>query len=176
VTEEWRDIAGYEGFYQVSNLGRVRGLPKVWSTGKFGRLKINLGERVLNGSVNSWGYRSIQLSVSGYKKDFLVHRLVAESFIWKPCNKNTINHIDGDKLNNVVGNLEWVTQADNNAHALKTGLRKGKSVMCNETGEKFESVKEASKHLGILATSISAMIKGRYKQTGGYTFSLVKDR
>lgn len=111
MTEVWKDIIGYEGLYQVSNLGRVKSLK-------------HSEEWFLKYRLNKKGYASVVLfkgTVSS-KKQFMVHRLVADAFIPNPENKPQINHKDGNKLNNSVENLEWVTNYENCIHAHANAL------------------------------------------------------
>lgn len=111
--EIWKDIDGYEGRYRVSNLGRVMSL--------FGKGKI------FKGSICTYGYLSINLSLLKAQKLRKVHRLVAEHFLPSaPTDKHQVNHIDGVKTNNCVENLEWMTAIDNIRHAWKTGLCHGR--------------------------------------------------
>ena len=109
--EVWKDIAGYEGLYQVSSFGRVKSL---WH----GR------ERIRKPHLNHKGYSELNLCKGGNVKGFKVHRLVAEAFIPNPQNKREVNHINGIKADNRVENLEWVTPSENQLHAYNTGLRK----------------------------------------------------
>lgn len=97
----WRPVIDYEGLYEVSNYGEVR---KVDGT-------------MMNGNINSYGYRVVSLTKNGRKKDKKVHRLVAFAFVPTIDGKDYVNHKDGDKLNNYAGNLEWVTRGENNRHA-----------------------------------------------------------
>ncbi len=105
--EIWKDIPGYEGIYAISNLGVIR---------RFDRIK-KLG-------VKDNGYLTANLSLKGKTRNFYPHRLVAIAFIPNPENKPDVNHIDGNKKNNSVTNLEWVTKSENMIHANKTGLTK----------------------------------------------------
>lgn len=114
-----KDIPGYEGRYAVTEDGRVWSYPKEWvqgSTLQCGHrgkwLKLVPGNR----------YLGVSLHISGAQKFVYVHRLVALMFIPNPNQLPSVNHIDGDKTNNKVTNLEWVTIADNNRHAVRTGL------------------------------------------------------
>ena len=109
--EIWRNIKGFEGHYQISNYGRVK---------SFKNSKI----KILKPFIDKDGYFQVMLCNEFVKKKFKVHRLVAEPFIPNPENKETVNHIDGCKMNNFVENLEWNSQRENNCHALKVGLRK----------------------------------------------------
>jgi hypothetical protein len=106
ITEVFHDIEGYEGLYEVSNLGRIR-----------------RGNKILNPPKYSTGYRVQKLSKEGVAERVLVHRLVAKAFILNPEDKPCVNHKDGNKENNSVTNLEWITLKDNIIHATKTGLR-----------------------------------------------------
>lgn len=112
MQEIWKDIKGYEGYYQISNLGKVKSL-------KFNHSNKN---KLLNPFDNE-GYTRVKLYINKQGKRFLVHRLVAETFIPNPENKPFVNHIDGNKSNNCVANLEWVTASENTIHAIENGLR-----------------------------------------------------
>ena len=122
--EIWKDIKGYEGHYQVSNLGNVRGLDRVVknSNGTPKRLKI----KIIKFSKNSNGYLNFNLCKNGKTKTFTAHRLVAINFIGIRPGTYVVNHKDGDKFNNDVRNLEWVTRKQNTCHAYKTGLMNAK--------------------------------------------------
>lgn len=118
--EIWKNIEGYKGLYQISNLGRVRSLDRYIKYG-FGMRKIK-GKIKKNQILKNKGYNIIVLSKDNKKKTFLVHRLVALHFISNPDNKPQVNHIDGDKENNSVENLEFVTNQENRDHAIENGL------------------------------------------------------
>lgn len=108
--EVWKDVKGYEGHYQVSNLGRVKSLK-------------NNRELIMTNVNSTFGYLRVKLSKDGKMKGFPVHRLVGLNFLDLINGKNEINHIDGDKKNNCLTNLEWCNRSENMRHADKTGLR-----------------------------------------------------
>lgn len=119
--EIWKDIKGYEGLYQISNLGNVKSLDKI----------INCrgdGQRLLKGKILSTrknhDYIHVDLTNEKLKKTYKVHRLVGIAFIDNPNNKPEINHKDGNKSNNNVNNLEWCTRIENIEHSINTGLKK----------------------------------------------------
>lgn len=112
MKEEWKDIDGYEGLYKVSNLGRVKSM----NYNKTGR------EKCLKSSDRK-GYDAVILSRNGNRVCKSIHRLVLEAFTPNPNNKPQVNHIDGDKKNNNVNNLEWCTAKENTRHSFKNGLQ-----------------------------------------------------
>jgi hypothetical protein len=115
--EEWRDIANFDGIYQISNLGNIRS----WANNRHGRLK---GPRPLRECLNRNGYLSVPLK----GKQYYTHRLVAEAFIPNPDNKPEINHKNCMRQNNTVDNLEWVTREENIKHGIFTRGRKNVSL------------------------------------------------
>lgn len=174
--EIWKDIIDYEGLYQVSSYGRVKSLSRKVSNGKgFYIIK----ERILKSILTKKGYYNISLYKNGKSKNFRVHRLVALHFISNPENKPQINHIDGDKSNNHVDNLEWCTASENTQHAYDNGLKyisskhikniilnNSKPVYCPELKQEFKSMLEASKKLNIQQSHISKCCNGKRKSTG----------
>ncbi|MBU3205161.1 NUMOD4 motif-containing HNH endonuclease [Clostridium algidicarnis] len=120
--EKWRDVNGYEGFYQISNYGKAKSLDRVvfCKTGKTRKIK----GKVLILINDKDGYKEINMSKNGKVRHGKVHRLVAEAFLEKIEGKNEVNHKDGNKANNEVGNLEWCNASENTAHAVKNGLLK----------------------------------------------------
>lgn len=135
--EVWKDIPGYEGYYQVSNQGRVRNI-------KRGRVK--------KPHKQGCGYLQTMLSIQAVRTHPLVHRLVAEAFIPNPYNKPQINHKNGDKTDNRVDNLEWCTASENIIHRHRELGQPGgrsKAVICLTTGESYKSAKAAAEALGV---------------------------
>lgn len=121
MIEEWIVIPGYEGYYEVSNLGNVRSLNRVVIRSD-GRSKSVVGKNMKSFTSNN-GYVKIHLLKNSVQKSHYVHRLVLNSFLNNiKSNELTVNHKDGIKTNNSIFNLEWATQKENNIHAVKTGL------------------------------------------------------
>ena len=175
--EIWRDIVGYEGLYQVSNLGRVRSLEHYVST-KGGAARKS-PSKILSNCFDG-KYLHVILHKNGRNKVCLIHRLVATAFIPKPENKQQVNHIDGNKLNNFISNLEWCNGSENLKHAYKTGLatpsvthyRGIKAFKASDktfVGE-YSSQHEAARVLGLNVAHICSVLKGRASQTKGYYF------
>lgn len=131
--EIWKDIEGYEGYYQVSNFGNVKSLDRVIEHLRFGFCQRKGGLRRL--STDSDGYHRVGLYKDGKGKHFFVHRLVAQAFIPNPESKPEVNHINAVKTDNNVSNLEWVTNIENITHAIDAGThnnrgeRHGKSKL-----------------------------------------------
>jgi hypothetical protein len=124
--ENWLPICGYEGLYEVSNLGRIRSLPRMvgsrWGKGKKpvpGKLKKPTQKPL---DRKGGGYWCVHLYANCKFAPFFVHRLVAEHFIPNPDELPQVNHKDGDKANNAASNLEWMTAQENCRHALAEGL------------------------------------------------------
>ena len=165
--EMWKNIAGYEK-YQVSNHGRVRSIDYN-HTGQIRELAQN---------CNRGGYMYVNLYNQGKRKTHMIHRLVAEAFLENPEQLPVINHIDCDKRNNHVSNLEFCTISHNTKHAYDNGLinteesrRKAaeanrKKVICLTTGKVFDSIQEASSFYGAAHQGISACCKGKVKSAG----------
>ena len=121
MDEIWKDIEGYEGLYQVSNLGRVKFLERRVASGNSASRVIR--EHIVTPSLKR-GYHRIRLCKEGSKCFFFVHRLVADAFIPNIENKPTINHKDGIRNNNVVSNLEWATFHEQIVHSYNVLHRK----------------------------------------------------
>ena len=176
--EEWRPVVGYEGLYEVSNMGRVKSVERMKWNGK-GYQKIP--ERILKTIENIWGYLLVNLYQDGKMKSCSVHRLVATAFLPNPYNLPVINHRDENKQNNIVSNLEWCTYSHNNTYndrAKKIGEKqrndpkRSKSVIGIDriTGLIVEcpSTMEAERKLGIAHSHICACWKGKLKSAGNF--------
>lgn len=166
---EWRDVVGYEGLYVVSNDGYVKGV----KTGK-----------ILKFSHTYNGYPRVKLYMDAKGKEKLVHRIVADAFVDNHDNKPQVNHKNGIKSDNHIGNLEWVTQSENLSHAAKSGLIDiskmtsvtSKRVIQKDMGGKilriWDSMSEAAREMGLQVANISNCCSGRIKSTGGYKWNL----
>jgi len=141
--ETWRNVRGYEGYYEVSSDGRVRSLCRLSRT-KGGCFRFVSG-KILSPYKDRYGYLMVSLFVHGKRKIHLVHRLVGLSFLKNMDNKPQINHIDGDKSNNCVSNLEWSTAKENIQHALKCGLSNNNSGPKKLTKEKVDTIRSMYK-------------------------------
>lgn len=160
MEEEWKSIEGYEGFYEVSNLGRIKSLIGFNGHKYIKREKI-LSPYNRKSNVNYFK-KCVKLCKNGIKKDFSVHRLVAKAFIDNPFNYKIINHIDSNPLNNKIENLEWCTQKHNVNHALKNGRKKVFEISKEDI--EFEylknklSVYEISKKYNVSCNTISRIL------------------
>ncbi len=123
LIEVWRPIKGYQGYYEVSNIGRIKSLTRYVKSKKPERVKV-IYSRNMKQKLNKTGYWTIMLMKNLVHKFYLSHRLVAQSFLSNPNNYPCVNHIDGDKLNNKVDNLEWCTHSENVMHSYNMGLQK----------------------------------------------------
>ena len=180
MREEWKDIKGYEGLYQVSNLGRIKSLPKKIKM----RNQYTEKEMILKQETDKRGYARITLCKENEKhKQAQVHRLVAIAFIPNKKNKPQINHKDGNKLNNNVDNLEWVTAKENTQHALRIGLKKNfKRIKVNQYDlygnfiKQWESLTSASKGTNMSSNShICSCCRGERKTAGGFIWKYSKE-
>jgi hypothetical protein len=154
-TEEWRDVVGYEGYYQVSDRGRVKGLERIDSRGRLRE------ERVLKPLLHYKGYRTIHLHKDGHCKTVKLHRAVASAFLEDFSDKKQVDHIDGDRSNNMVENLRMATNSENKANMKKiSGLSsKYKGVYWHKaTGKWCAAVKKDGRpiHIGTFCNEVDA--------------------
>ena len=165
--EVFKDVPNYEGYYQISDLGRVKSLKRNITKRDFNVL---LNEKILKQS-RMRGYRVVQLSISNITTSFQVHRIVSITFIENIENKNEVNHKDGVKHNNFVSNLEWTTRLENAAHALENNLYKGIKIQAFKNGVlvgEYKNLKTLSIELNINRPFISAQMKKGVELIKGY--------
>ena len=181
TTESWKNIKGYEGLYQVSNMGRVKSLERT-ATRKNG-IKQTIRERILKPSTDKDGYLLVSLyNGRGKVKTFKVHRLVCEAFYENPKKKPCVNHIDENKTNNVATNLEWCTYEENNNHGTRNARSaeaQSKSVGQYTRDGKlikvWQSTHEVERLLGFNQGHISDVARGKQKTAYGYVWKYVEE-
>lgn len=168
LKEIWKDIPNYEGLYQISNLGNIMSIRR---------------KRLIKSDKRKDGYIQVHLTKNKKMKNFLLHRLVAITFIENSNNYEFINHIDGNKENNSLNNLEWCDRSYNILHAYDNELiKKRKKVEQYDKNNNllniYRSIMEASKKTNIDRAHISACCKGKkkYKSAGGYIWRYVYEK
>lgn len=175
--ENWKTVLGYEGYYEVSDMGRVRSLDRIVNSRPGVKQKLKGRMKIQKRSLEK--YFSVTLSMESKTKHKNVHRLVANAFIPNPHNKPCINHKDGNGFNNKVENLEWCTHHENTVHAYKTNLfpvdqnsgqKNGRSKLTNEEaltiresyknfdGTPEHKYKELAKAFGVSRTTIRRIV------------------
>ena len=192
-SEIWKDVAGYEGIYQVSNLGRVKSIDRIVLRSSTPQ---PLKGKIISQGTQNTGYMCVTLWNRKERKAFLVHRLVAEAFLPKQNGKDVIDHINGVRNDNRVENLRWCTQKENTnfpiarhkynmanqkriEHILmfheKNSLKVVQLTKDDKVIKVWDSVKLASKELGLLTSGIYAVCVKQKKTCGGYKWKYVKD-
>lgn len=173
--EVWKDIEFYEGIYQVSNLGNIKSLDRtVYCNDRYFK---NVVGRYLNFSEDKDGYLMCSLWKENKGKTLKVHRIVCSAFKQNANSNPQVNHIDGNKKNNCIENLEWVNNSENNKHAYKIGLKnpsQKKAVNVFNLNQdflySFDNIHEASRVTNVDRANISLVCKGVYKQAKGLIF------
>lgn len=187
-SEEWRDIEGYEGIYQISDCGRVKSLERMVPWGKGIR---HIKERYLRPDIKKNGYLFYHLHPGdGTENSEYAHRLVAQAFITNPFHKKDVNHIDGNKLNNCVDNLEWATRSENQIHAYNVLKRTREHpigwdnklakhiVQLNLDGsfvEKWASSRDFQRQTGKVEANVRRCLTGKQKTAYGFRWMYLED-
>jgi hypothetical protein len=191
--EIWKDIEGYEGIYQVSNVGRVKSLERTTKSSRNGTEYFRtIKPKILKQSFNRCGYLKVPLGRGLIRKQMYIHRLVAIAFIDNPTKKPTVDHLNTIKTDNRVCNLRWATyseQINENAiskekfrrNTIKTSLENmkkanesnKKKVKCITTNITFNSLKEGAEYYNIDRRRVSDCCKGKIKQHKGLRWEYI---
>lgn len=166
----FRQVLGYEGLYEVSDTGEVRGIERYVELKK-GKKRL-VKARTIEARVNNYGYYSVRLSKHGKTTTHFVHRLVAIAFIDNPNNLPQVNHLSGIKSDNSVGNLEWASISENTQHAYDNDLNTHKGgmhtfavgVVDNINGLEFATIKEAAEYYSINYSTLRNTLNGYNKK------------
>lgn len=184
MEELWKDITNYEGYYQISNLGRIKSLSRVIKL--FNRGEFLSKEIILIPYKTKKGYLRVPLLKNKERKGYLVHRLVAKEFIKNPLNYDQVNHLDGNKANNNIYNLEWCNNSQNSLHSFRLGLQKpkiganngyakkvGKYDMQGNLIEIYDYMSLAAKENNSCIANISSCCHGKRKKVRGHVFKFL---
>ena len=175
--EEWKDVVGYEGLYQVSSEGRVKSLERKVPKGGGER---TVKERILKPSDNCMGYLIVNLSAGGKRKHFKVHRLVCQAFHDNPENKLDVNHINENKTDNRACNLEWCTRKENCNHGtrnVRMAIAKSRPIAQYTLNGKllkvWPSIAKVERRAGFDHSAISKVAIGKRKTAYGFIWKYV---
>jgi len=170
----WKSVLGFEGIYEVSNMGQVRLIIDRSKKKKYD---------ILKSTVNTHNYYRINLYKKGVRYSKLIHRLVAESFLINEFNKRTVNHKDGNPSNNELSNLEWATDSENVKHSFDFLNRRptclgvhgkehprSKKVVCVTLGKSFDNAREAAIQTNSCYKKISQVCNGQRNTTNNLIF------
>jgi hypothetical protein len=181
MSEQWKPIAGYEGRYEVSSLGRVRSLSQVIESTRAGKpFRRKHAGKVLAPRVNRWGYQQIHLG--GGTKTPSVHSLVATAFHGpKPTPQHQVNHINGVKTDNRADNLEWLSNSENMAHAFRTGLgrhgeRAGNTRLTSAQVIELRTRRSSGETLSALASEYEMSVSGVHAIAHGKNWKHLRER
>ena len=187
MEELWKDIKGYENLYQISNFGRIASLDRILTKkDRWGNvINYKLKGKEIKSSFNNKGYVIMHLHKDSKSKTFLIHRLVAETFISNPNNLLEVNHKDENKQNNKADNLEWCTRKENNNYGIqsKEGRRKTSKFRMKKVAQYdcygnlikvFDGIRIAEEKTGIDNRNICSCCKGKVKTAGGYIWKYYK--
>lgn len=190
MKEVWKDISGFEGFYQVNNFGSIKGLQRIVRTGKKGTTFRTIKERMITIRRYPNGYEYVKLLLPKQENPKLVHRLMANAFIQNPENKPDINHKNGVKWDNRLENIEWCTKSENVNHAIDNGFIKtgnespkhlcvgdkhpnSKKVKCDTLDMIFHNTRIAAEATGVDRLTVGLICNGKKTQRYGLTFRFI---
>lgn len=174
--EEWKEINGFCGLFEISNLGKVRVKDREYIN-NLGRLR-KIKSHLLYQSTTGSGYKSVQIYFKGKMKAYMVHRLVAEYFVPNPFGYKEVNHKDENKCNNIADNLEWCSRSYNckYGNGLKVRSKECSKPVIQILGgifiNEYPSMISAERATGIKAGGISKCCNGKSKTAGGYQWKL----
>lgn len=191
VIEEWRDIPEYESFFMISSFGRIKSMDRTVERSRNGVIHmLPLKGKIISQFLDGGGYPGVKITKNGVVKWFHTHRMVGLIFIKNPGRLPEINHLYGDKWDNVYLNLEWSTKSDNLKHAFRTGLKKSKFSKFGKGNPKskpvdqfsklgiyiktFAGQQEASRETGVDQSMIWHVCNGKRKTGGGYIWKYAK--
>ena len=159
--EIFKDVKGYEGYYEISNLGRVRSTSYK-------------GKRILKPAITKNGYLNVIFCINQKKEHKFIHRLVAEAFIPNTNNYSTVNHKDENKLNNCVENLEWLSVEDNNRYSNSKMLTKEKVLQIPSLIDQGYTQLEIAKYFNVSRRAIQSILRGEHWKDLGIDFTKLK--
>ena len=172
--EIWKPINDYEGYYEASNKGHIRSVERLVNCKNGKRLS---PATILKPSLGQWGYEQVTLRKEGSKKTVRVNRIIARTFIPNPNNLPQVNHIDGNKTNNNVENLEWCDASHNMKHCFNNHMSDWTTkIKIVETGEVFNSKAECARKIKGYVSLIDACLRGERKTHKGYHFEIIGKR